>query len=52
MLSKTKKRADDFLTQLQESTGIDIHYIARSGGWTFFSFAINSLLSLIVVIIF
>ena len=52
MLSKTKKRANDFLTRLQESTGIDMHYIARGGGWTFFSFVINSLLSLVTAVLF
>lgn len=52
MLSETKKKINDFLTKLQESTGIDMHYVARGGGWTFFSFVINSFLSLITAIIF
>ncbi|MEK7536875.1 MAG: oligosaccharide flippase family protein [Patescibacteria group bacterium] len=52
MLSKTKKRVNDFLTQLQESTGIDMHYIARGGGWSLFSFVINSSLSLITAVLF
>ncbi len=52
MTQETKRKANDFLTQLQKSTGIDMHYIARGGGWAFFSFIIDSLLSLIVVVIF